>query len=104
MSSWPQSSRGPCRPTSSSRATPCARVQGPAYRTGMLISPDIELRRAVPEDAQALADAVVRNREFMKTWEPYRSEEYYTAREQAERIAEPGGALWLLFDRAADGR
>ncbi|WP_425833147.1 GNAT family N-acetyltransferase [Streptomyces fractus] len=70
----------------------------------MLISPDIELRRAVPQDAERLAEAVVRNREFMKTWEPYRPEEYYTAREQAERIAEPGGAMWLLFDRAADGR
>ncbi|MEV1020880.1 GNAT family protein [Streptomyces sp. NPDC050264] len=70
----------------------------------MLIADDIELRPAVPADAQALADATVRNREYLRPWEPYRSEDYYTARAQAARIAEPGGAMWLLFDRAAGGR
>ncbi|MGP3772465.1 GNAT family N-acetyltransferase [Streptomyces sp. SDT5-1] len=70
----------------------------------MLITPDTELRRAVADDARALAEAVVRNREFMAPWEPYRAEEYYTEREQAARIAEPGGAMWLLFDRSSVGR
>ncbi|MFZ3557859.1 GNAT family N-acetyltransferase [Streptomyces sp. BH055] len=70
----------------------------------MLIDDHIELRRAVPGDAPALADAVVRNREFMRPWEPYRPEGYYTAREQAERITDRSGATWLLFDRAAGGR
>ncbi|MFI7383061.1 GNAT family N-acetyltransferase [Streptomyces sp. NPDC049813] len=70
----------------------------------MLITPDIELRRAVAADAQALADAQLRNRAYLRTWEPYRSEDFYTAAAQAERIAEPGGAMWLLFDTAAGGR
>ncbi|WP_306322387.1 MULTISPECIES: GNAT family N-acetyltransferase [unclassified Streptomyces] len=70
----------------------------------MLITPDIELRRAVPDDAAALTEAVVRNREFMEPWEPFRSQGYYTEAAQVERIAEPGGALWLLFDHAAGGR
>ncbi|MFJ8821820.1 GNAT family N-acetyltransferase [Streptomyces sp. NPDC102467] len=70
----------------------------------MLITPEIELRRADPADAQALADAMVRNREYLRPWEPYRGEDYYTAQAQAARIAEPGNAMWLLFDNAAGGR
>ncbi|MHB9753478.1 GNAT family N-acetyltransferase [Streptomyces sp. BYX5S] len=70
----------------------------------MVISHDIELRRAVREDAPALAEAVARNREFMAPYEPHRSESYYTPEDQAARITEPSGATWLLFDRAAGHR
>ncbi|MCX3064292.1 GNAT family N-acetyltransferase [Streptomyces beihaiensis] len=70
----------------------------------MLITPDIHLRRAVPADAQALADALRRNIDHMRPWEPYRADDYYTAQAQAARIAEPNQVTWLLFDRSAGGR
>ncbi|NEB82318.1 GNAT family N-acetyltransferase [Streptomyces sp. SID14478] len=64
----------------------------------MLITDDIELRRAVPGDAQALADAAIRNVGHLRAIEPYRAEEYYTAAGQLARITQPGSATWLLLD------
>ncbi|MFF4869897.1 GNAT family N-acetyltransferase [Streptomyces sp. NPDC003444] len=55
------------------------------------------IRPAVPADAPALARAVVRNREYMKPWEPYRAERYYTVEGQAERLAD-GGVRWFAVD------
>lgn len=64
----------------------------------MLITDDIELRLARAEDAQALTDALVRNREHMRPWEPYRDEGFYTAAAQTEQIVDASRVTWLLFD------
>ncbi|MFF4169978.1 GNAT family N-acetyltransferase [Streptomyces sp. NPDC001744] len=55
------------------------------------------IRPATPADAPALARAVTRNRAYMKPWEPYRPERYYTTEGQAERIAD-GGARWFAVE------
>ncbi|MGW0119555.1 GNAT family N-acetyltransferase [Streptomyces sp. NPDC003327] len=57
----------------------------------------IRIRAARDDDAAALADAVVRNRAFLKPWEPYRAERYYTVEGQAERIAD-GGRRWFAVE------
>ncbi|WP_372349395.1 GNAT family N-acetyltransferase [Streptomyces sp. KL116D] len=64
----------------------------------MLITPDIDLRRGVPADAQALADATVRNLEHLRPIDPHRDPEYYTASGQLERLTQPNSVTWLLFD------
>ncbi|MFJ4715737.1 GNAT family N-acetyltransferase [Streptomyces sp. NPDC088785] len=69
----------------------------------MLIAPDIEMRRATVDDAQALAEAQVRNKEHLRSTEPHREAEFYTAEGQVERITGAGSDTWLLVDRAADG-
>ncbi|MER5882890.1 GNAT family protein [Streptomyces sp. NPDC001941] len=43
-----------------------------------------------PDDAPALADAILRNRAHMRPWEPHRPEEFYTAEAQVRRLEEPG--------------
>jgi ribosomal-protein-alanine N-acetyltransferase len=48
--------------------------------------PEIQLRVATLDDAAALADAQLRNREHLRPWEPRRSEEWFTAAAQAERL------------------
>jgi ribosomal-protein-alanine N-acetyltransferase len=63
-----------------------------------MISDGIRIRRATAEDAQALADAQVRNREHLRPTEPYRSEEFYTAEGRAARLAEAGSARWVVTD------
>ncbi|MFE7552904.1 GNAT family N-acetyltransferase [Streptomyces gardneri] len=55
------------------------------------------IRPAEHADAPALAAALLRNREHMKPWEPYRPERYYTAEGQAERLAD-GGVRWFAVD------
>ncbi|MFI0238900.1 GNAT family N-acetyltransferase [Streptomyces sp. NPDC016845] len=64
----------------------------------MLITDTIALRPAVPGDAQALADAYLRNREHLSATEPPREPGFYTAAAQAERLAQPDSVTWLLFD------
>ncbi|GAA2290141.1 GNAT family N-acetyltransferase [Streptomyces kunmingensis] len=63
-----------------------------------MITPDIDLRLAVRADAQALAEAQLRNREHLGPTEPHREPEFYTAAGQAERLDQPNSATWLLFD------
>ncbi|WP_406861210.1 GNAT family protein [Streptomyces sp. HUAS MG47] len=60
----------------------------------------VPIRPAVPADAPALAAALVRNRAYMRHIEPYRSERYYTAEGQAERLAD-GGRRWVAVDGEA---
>ncbi|WP_405872619.1 GNAT family N-acetyltransferase [Streptomyces zaomyceticus] len=55
---------------------------------------DPRIRPAAPEDAAALAAALARNRAYMKNREPHRSERYFTAEGQAERLAD-GGVRFL---------
>ncbi|MDV9190174.1 GNAT family protein [Streptomyces sp. SR27] len=55
---------------------------------------DVRIRAAHPDDAPALALALVRNRAYMKPWEPYRPEWFYTAEAQAERLTD-GGVRWF---------
>ncbi|MZD07339.1 GNAT family N-acetyltransferase [Streptomyces sp. SID5785] len=62
------------------------------------ITPGITLRRAVPADAQALADAQIRNKAHLAATEPYRDASYYTAAAQTERITQPQSATWVLDD------
>ncbi|MER5949182.1 GNAT family protein [Streptomyces sp. NPDC001904] len=69
----------------------------------MLIAPDIEMRRATVDDAQALADAQVRNIDHLRSTEPPRTAEFYTAEGQVSRITGADSATWVLVDRAADG-
>lgn len=57
----------------------------------------IRIRPAGPSDAAALAAALLRTREYLRPWEPYRAERYYTAGGQAERIAD-GGRRWVAVD------
>src|SRR5512134_1651246 len=45
------------------------------------------MRTLRSSDASALADAYVRNREYLSTWEPVRPEEYYAEAWQAADIA-----------------
>ncbi|MET9435255.1 GNAT family protein [Streptomyces sp. NPDC006551] len=60
----------------------------------------IRIRPAEPTDAPALATALLRNREHMRPYEPYRPERYYTAEGQAERLAD-GGERWFAVDGEA---
>ncbi|MFF8604339.1 GNAT family N-acetyltransferase [Streptomyces sp. NPDC015346] len=60
----------------------------------------IHIRPAEPTDAPALAAALLRNRAHLGPTEPYRSERYYTAEGQAERLAD-GGARWFAVDGEA---
>lgn len=46
----------------------------------------ISTRPLVMDDAPALAAAITANREFLKPWEPARTEEFYTPDGQAEAI------------------
>lgn len=62
-----------------------------------MIAEGLRIRPADPADAEALAAALLRNREHMKPWEPYRPERYYTAEGQAERLAD-GGVRWFAVD------
>jgi ribosomal-protein-alanine N-acetyltransferase len=51
------------------------------------LSENVSMRTLRASDASALADAYVRNREYLSTWEPVRTEEYYTEAWQAADIA-----------------
>ncbi|GHF99143.1 GNAT family N-acetyltransferase [Streptomyces filamentosus] len=57
----------------------------------------VVVREGRAEDAGALAEALERNREHMRPYEPHRAEGYYTAAAQAERLAD-GGRRWLAVD------
>lgn len=72
------------------------------------LSENVSMRTLRLSDASALAAAYVRNREYLSSWEPVRSEEYYTEEWQAADIAtrlvgaEAGEGLPLgLFDGEA---
>ncbi|WP_345260290.1 GNAT family protein [Streptomyces hundungensis] len=56
------------------------------------------LRPAEFSDAPAIAAALVRNREHMRPWEPFRDEYFYTADAQRERLSEAGARRWLWVD------
>lgn len=62
----------------------------------------IRCRPAAPSAAgrlaPALAEALVRNRDHMRPWEPHRAESFYTAGAQEARLADPGACRWHLFD------
>ncbi|MFI6641647.1 GNAT family N-acetyltransferase [Streptomyces sp. NPDC050504] len=69
------------------------------------IGDGVLMRLAALSDAPAVADALVRNREYMAPWEPVRPEEFYTGAGQRARLSmllrglEAGvGASWVLVD------
>jgi ribosomal-protein-alanine N-acetyltransferase len=51
-----------------------------------MIIDGVEMRGVTVDDAAGLADAVARNRAYMKPYEPRRPEEFYTEAGQRERI------------------
>ncbi|MFF9144014.1 GNAT family N-acetyltransferase [Streptomyces sp. NPDC014861] len=57
----------------------------------------VGIREARDGDAEALADALRRNRAHMRPFEPVRAETYYSAEAQAERLAD-GGRRWFAVD------
>ncbi|MFJ9029226.1 GNAT family N-acetyltransferase [Streptomyces sp. NPDC102274] len=60
----------------------------------------IRLRPATPDDAELVTEALVRNRDHMRPWEPDRPADFYTARAQANRLADPAVRRWHLVDGA----
>ncbi|MBH5335409.1 GNAT family N-acetyltransferase [Streptomyces pactum] len=69
------------------------------------VAAGVRLRPLVPEDAGALCDAYVRNREHLRRWEPVRAARFHTPEGQADRIrdqlaqqAEGRLAAWVLDD------
>jgi len=56
---------------------------------------EIRLRPATMADAASYAEALTRNRAYMKPWEPVRPDSFYTEKGQRERLAA------LLADREA---
>ncbi|MFD8983250.1 GNAT family N-acetyltransferase [Streptomyces sp. NPDC059564] len=51
-----------------------------------MIIDGVEMRGVTLDDAAGLADVVARNRAYMKPYEPWRPEEFYTEAGQRERI------------------
>ncbi|MGW6276350.1 GNAT family N-acetyltransferase [Kribbella sp. NPDC055071] len=51
------------------------------------LTPEIELRIATLDDAQALADAYVQNWDHLSPWEPVRPDNWFTAAGQREKLA-----------------
>jgi ribosomal-protein-alanine N-acetyltransferase len=67
----------------------------------------VTIRQLVASDADALAAAYVRNRDYLQPWEPVRAESFYTPSGQqslvTSSIAEQAAGrsiYWLLFDGA----
>ncbi|MFJ4922218.1 GNAT family N-acetyltransferase [Streptomyces sp. NPDC088725] len=60
--------------------------------------PAVILRPSGPEHAEAVAEALVRNRDYMSPWEPDRPADFFTARTQAHRLADPAARRWHFMD------
>ncbi|MEV7424020.1 MULTISPECIES: GNAT family N-acetyltransferase [unclassified Streptomyces] len=58
----------------------------------------ILFRPATLDDAEALTEALLRNREHLRPWEPARPADFFTARDQANRLADPSVQRWLLTE------
>ncbi|MFE4248988.1 GNAT family N-acetyltransferase [Streptomyces sp. NPDC056910] len=63
-----------------------------------MVTDAFRIRPAEPADAQAIADAYLRNRDHLRPFEPHRGPEFGTAAGQAARLAEPGSARWVVTD------
>jgi ribosomal-protein-alanine N-acetyltransferase len=50
------------------------------------LTPEVLLRLATLEDAEALAEAQVRNRDHLRPWDPRRTDAWFTATGQAQRL------------------
>jgi ribosomal-protein-alanine N-acetyltransferase len=61
------------------------------------------IRRLTPADADELARLLTANREFLAPFDPVRSERFFTAVGQAERIAEHANLFAILDDDAIAG-
>jgi len=58
----------------------------------------VRLKPATPDDAHRVAEALVRNRDHMRPFEPYRPAAFFTPKAQAERLADPSVRRWHLDD------
>jgi ribosomal-protein-alanine N-acetyltransferase len=58
----------------------------------------IRLRPARPDHAEAVAEALVRNRAHMRPWGPDRAPDFYTEQAQANRLADPAARRWNFVD------
>lgn len=76
--------------------------------SALAIAPGIVLSPVGPDDAEAVCQAYLRNREHLRPWEPRRPESFFTVAGQAARLAElaqnreAGRAMPSLL-RADDG-
>ncbi|MFF5971669.1 GNAT family N-acetyltransferase [Streptomyces sp. NPDC012769] len=69
----------------------------------MTTVPDaVRIRSATSDDAAALAAALLRNRAYMRPWEPHRSEAYYTPEGQAARLGD-GARRWFAVVEGPEG-
>ncbi|MET9954925.1 GNAT family protein [Streptomyces sp. NPDC006339] len=66
------------------------------------IPDDVRIRPAAPGDGAALAAALLRNRAYLRPWEPRWSEAYYTAEGQAARLGD-GRPRWFAVADGAGG-
>ena len=71
------------------------RVRQLPYRSGRLLHTP---QAATPDDAEAVAEALLRNREYMRPWERYRPPEFYAAKAQTERLSDTSVRRWHLID------
>ncbi|MEV5975023.1 GNAT family protein [Streptomyces sp. NPDC051921] len=64
----------------------------------------VTIRPAGPgaADAPALAAALLRNRAYMRPWEPHRTGAYYTVEAQAARLGD-GARRWFAVVEGAEG-
>jgi ribosomal-protein-alanine N-acetyltransferase len=67
------------------------------------VAADVLMRPTVPEDADAMLRAYLRNREHLRPWDPHREESFFTLEAQraraADRVAEleaGRGVPWVL--------
>ncbi|MFE7126080.1 GNAT family N-acetyltransferase [Streptomyces sp. NPDC057617] len=58
----------------------------------------LRIRPATPDDATNVAEALVRNRDHMRPWEPYRPDEFFTPQTQARWLADPSVRRWFAAD------
>nr|WSZ96267.1 GNAT family N-acetyltransferase [Streptomyces sp. NBC_00857] len=64
----------------------------------MVNDSSVRLRPATPDDAAYVAEALARNRAHMRPWGPRFPADYFTARAQATRLADPAVRRWHLTD------
>ncbi|WP_164250802.1 GNAT family protein [Streptomyces sp. S4.7] len=63
-----------------------------------MVNDSLLFRPARAEDAGPLAEALLRNRDHMGPWSPYRTADYFTPEAQAHLLADPSALRWHFVD------
>ncbi|WP_329387096.1 GNAT family N-acetyltransferase [Streptomyces sp. NBC_01716] len=63
-----------------------------------MVNDSPQFRPARAEDAGALAAALLRNRDHMGPWSPYRPADFFTPEAQATLLSDPSALRWLFVD------